>query len=89
MELKDKTALVTGGGSGIGLGIATALARQGCRVAITGRSEERLQTAAAGFDGRPPLVYRPCDVSQRSDVQRLFAWNCLVAAILSPGNSSR
>jgi NAD(P)-dependent dehydrogenase (short-subunit alcohol dehydrogenase family) len=74
MELANKTALVTGGGSGIGLGIALALAREGCRVAIAGRDSRKLQKAAAEFAGQPPLVAHPCDVSDRADVQRLFAW---------------
>jgi NAD(P)-dependent dehydrogenase (short-subunit alcohol dehydrogenase family) len=72
MELHDKTALVTGGGSGIGLGIATALAQEGCRVAITGRNRQRLLDAAAGFPGQPPLLTHPCDVADRADVERLF-----------------
>jgi NAD(P)-dependent dehydrogenase (short-subunit alcohol dehydrogenase family) len=74
MELADKTVLVTGGGSGIGLGIALALAREGCRVAITGRDEGKLRAAAAQFDGRPPILTRPCDVSDRAAVDALFAW---------------
>ncbi|MHC4178369.1 MAG: SDR family oxidoreductase [Planctomycetota bacterium] len=74
MELKDRTALVTGGGSGIGLGIAVALAAEGCRVAIAGRTRQRLLDAAAGFDTGPPILTRPCDVADRADVERLFAW---------------
>jgi NAD(P)-dependent dehydrogenase (short-subunit alcohol dehydrogenase family) len=42
-----RTAFVTGGGSGINLGIATTFARLGAAVAICGRSQERLDTAAA------------------------------------------
>ena len=74
MELADKTVLVTGGGSGIGLGIALALAREGCRVAITGRDQQKLRAAAAQFDGQPPILTRPCDVSDRAAVDALFAW---------------
>jgi len=74
MELRDRTVLVTGGGSGIGLGIALALAREGCRVAITGRNEEKLRAAAAGYEGRPPIVVRACDVADRAAVDSLFAW---------------
>lgn len=74
MELKDKVALVTGGGSGIGLGIATALAREGCRVVIAGRSGQRLQTAAAEFDGQPPILTQVCDVADRAAVEKLFGW---------------
>ncbi len=74
MELKEKTVLVTGGGSGIGLGIALALAREGCRAAITGRDPEKLRAAAAQFEGRPPILAQPCDVSNRAAVDSLFAW---------------
>ena len=45
--LAGKAALVTGGGSGIGLGCARALVRDGCHVTIMGRSEARLVEAAA------------------------------------------
>ena len=74
MELTDKNVLVTGGGSGIGLGIARALSREGCRVAIAGRNEKRLLEAIAQFDGTRPVFHRACDVADRADVGRLFAW---------------
>ncbi|MBI4219784.1 MAG: SDR family oxidoreductase [Chloroflexi bacterium] len=48
-SLADKTAVVTGGGSGIGKAIATAFASEGCRVVIAGRTESRLREAAAGI----------------------------------------
>jgi len=44
--LDGQVALVTGGGSGIGFGIASLLGRLGARVAIASRNEERLQAAA-------------------------------------------
>ena len=74
MQLNDSSALVTGGGSGIGLGIALALAREGCRVAITGRDQAKLEAAAAQFSGQPAMLARACDVADRADVGRLFAW---------------
>ncbi|MEU0135857.1 SDR family oxidoreductase [Streptomyces sp. NPDC006296] len=45
--LNGKTALVTGGRTGIGFGIATALVERGARVVITARSEDKLREAAA------------------------------------------
>ena len=51
MKLQGKTALVTGGATGIGYGIAKAFAAEGCRVAISGRREDALKTAAAEWSG--------------------------------------
>jgi NAD(P)-dependent dehydrogenase (short-subunit alcohol dehydrogenase family) len=45
--LQDKSVLVTGGGSGIGLGVAALLARSGAHVTICGRTEDKLVAAAA------------------------------------------
>jgi NAD(P)-dependent dehydrogenase (short-subunit alcohol dehydrogenase family) len=50
-EFAGKSFLVTGGGSGIGLATAGQLVAAGARVAIAGRSAERLATAAAQLDG--------------------------------------
>jgi NAD(P)-dependent dehydrogenase (short-subunit alcohol dehydrogenase family) len=72
--LHGKTALVTGGGTGIGWGIAAALAGEGCRVAIAGRRADVLQQAAASWVGQPPMLVQECDVSDRQSVNRLFAW---------------
>ena len=44
------SALVTGGGSGIGLGAATRLVRDGAQVTICGRTEERLRAAVASLE---------------------------------------
>lgn len=47
LQLNDKTALVTGGTAGIGLEIARALAAEGAKVVITGRSRNKLDAALA------------------------------------------
>lgn len=46
-QLTDKTALITGGGSGIGLGIARCMVACGARVVLVGRREEVLATACS------------------------------------------
>ena len=46
LQLKDKTALVTGASVGIGRGIALALAAEGVRLAITARRMDKLREVA-------------------------------------------
>ncbi len=74
MKLANKTALVTGGGSGIGAGCAIALAREGCQVAIAGRQSEKLAQVASRFDGTPALKTHVVDVADRASVAALFRW---------------
>jgi NAD(P)-dependent dehydrogenase (short-subunit alcohol dehydrogenase family) len=74
MKLDGRTALITGGGSGIGLGIAEAFANAGCRVAITGRRVEVLREAAQRGGSAPPFLYHPCDVADLDSVRELFQW---------------
>lgn len=51
MDLDGTRALVTGGTSGLGLAMASALARAGATVVITSRSAERAAAAAARLPG--------------------------------------
>ena len=46
-----KIALITGGSSGIGLGLAHALVERGARVALVGTDGSKLERAVAGFSG--------------------------------------
>ena len=62
----SKVALVTGGGTGIGRAIATALQRDGFRVAILGRRPERLESPE-GFHGYP------CDIADAGAIGRTVA----------------
>lgn len=66
MEFAGRHALVTGGGTGIGLGIAAALAERGAQVTITGRDLGRLEAEAAA---RPRLHPLRMDVGQEASVR--------------------
>ncbi|MGV3508578.1 MAG: SDR family NAD(P)-dependent oxidoreductase [Sphingobacteriaceae bacterium] len=65
-SLSGKTALVTGGGTGIGLGISKALLEAGAQVVITGRREEVLQDAVAELGER--AAYIVFDVTDKSNI---------------------
>ncbi|MFJ6850944.1 SDR family NAD(P)-dependent oxidoreductase [Streptomyces sp. NPDC091271] len=67
--LTGRTALVSGGGSGLGAAIARSLVSDGARVVITGRSELTLKETASRLG--PDVVHAVCDVSRPDDVARL------------------
>jgi NADP-dependent 3-hydroxy acid dehydrogenase YdfG len=70
-RLTGKTVLVTGGGSGIGLAAARLFLTEGARVAITGRSEDKLRRAAAELSAGERLIYHAADVADLTQVQKL------------------
>src|SRR5690349_209220 len=70
-RLADKTAVVTGGSSGIGLAVARAFLDEGARVAITGRQQAKLRQAAESLPGRDRLFLQATDVGQIEQVQAL------------------
>jgi NAD(P)-dependent dehydrogenase (short-subunit alcohol dehydrogenase family) len=70
-RLDGKVSLVTGGTSGIGLAAASALAKEGAHVYVTGRRERELATAVREI-GRSATGVRG-DVSNAQDLDRLFA----------------
>ncbi|MEL7495442.1 MAG: glucose 1-dehydrogenase [Cyanobacteria bacterium J06554_11] len=63
-DLTGKTALVTGGSTGIGLATAKLLAERGARVLITGRNATRLAEAAKSIPGLEALVSDAGDPEQ-------------------------
>lgn len=70
-----QVALVTGGGKGIGLGIARALAKGGAKVAVTGRHQETLDAAAAELGDSLAMVMDVRDeASVQAGVARVVEW---------------
>ncbi|MGF7080868.1 SDR family oxidoreductase [Mucilaginibacter sp. UYCu711] len=70
MNITNKTVLVTGGGSGIGLAIAKQLSAKNNKVIITSRNADKLQKAAAGLTNVTTIA---ADVTNADDVKRLVA----------------
>jgi NAD(P)-dependent dehydrogenase (short-subunit alcohol dehydrogenase family) len=74
MELNGKVVIVAGGAGGIGLGIAKAFAKEGCKVAITDISEEAIDHAIKDAEPDITLLGRTCDITDRQQVAHLFQW---------------
>ena len=70
MDLTGKTAIVTGGNGGIGLAIAKRLVEEGANVTITGRSEDKLQSALKELNSDHVLALKT-DVSKFDEVKQL------------------
>ncbi|MEZ5735595.1 MAG: SDR family NAD(P)-dependent oxidoreductase [Novosphingobium sp.] len=80
-EFAGRTAVVTGGSSGIGLATATALAKGGANLVILARDESRLEAAANSMG--PNVAVVAGDAAQAEVAQRT------VSAALEPFWSSR
>jgi len=73
MTASEKTAIVTGAGSGIGKHVALALLREGYSVALAGRRPEPLEaTAREGKSSGSQTLVVPTDVSDPASVKALF-----------------
>lgn len=72
LGLKDRTAIVTGGTSGIGLATADVFLSEGASVAICGRNTDRLEKTLhelAARHGEQRVLARQCDVTREADVK--------------------
>jgi 3-oxoacyl-[acyl-carrier protein] reductase len=71
LNIKNKVSVILAGSSGIGKGVAMALAREGSRIAICSRSLEKLNVAAKEieqYSGNKPFTYQ-ADVSNKNELE--------------------
>ena len=70
MRLKDKTAIITGGGTGIGLATARAFCKEGAKVILFGRRKEKLEKAVEKLGGSAIIVQG--DMTNNNDLDKLI-----------------
>ena len=72
VDLRGKRALITGAGSGIGRAIALRLAEEGMKLALVGRSADKLMRTAA-LTGRPlDMLVLPTDITRSSGIEDIM-----------------
>lgn len=94
-DVKGRVALITGGGSGIGLMCAQALAVNGAKVYIVGRTDDKLDTVAETYGKDIPgqIIPLTADITNKDDVAKLAKEiesreKCLCVLINNAGISS-
>ena len=70
MSFKNKIAVVTGGATGLGFGIASHLASQGATVVITGRRQQQLDQAVASIGANASAI--KADISNLAELDALY-----------------
>ena len=70
MRLKDKIAIITGGGTGIGLATARAFCQEGAKVILFGRRKEKLEKAVEKLGGSAMIVQG--DMTNNNDLDKLI-----------------
>lgn len=71
MNISNNKILITGGASGIGLGLAERFIQEGNTVIICGRRADALAAVSAKF---PAVITRQCDLSVAEEREALFQW---------------
>ncbi len=73
-SLKDKVAIVTGGGTGLGKSMVKYFLQLGAKVMITSRKEEVLKAAAAELTAETSgeIIYAACDVRKYEDIEAVL-----------------
>lgn len=71
MKLANNKILITGGASGIGLGLTTRFIQENNTVIICGRREDALKEVAEKF---PSVITRVCDLSVEAERINLYTW---------------
>ena len=74
-DVSNVTAVVSGGGTGIGLMIAEALSTNGAKVYIVGRRKEALDKVVEQYGSKGPgkIIALPGDISDKNDLKRIAA----------------
>ena len=70
MRLKDKTAIITGGGTGIGLATAHAFYKEGAKIILFGRRKEKLEKAVEKLGDSAIIVQG--DMTNNNDLEKLI-----------------
>lgn len=86
----DQVAIVTGGGSGIGLATTRELLRLGARVAICGRTVDKLDAAVAELAAGDRVLAAPCDIREPEQVKSfvekvIAAWGAIDILVNNAG----